>query len=304
LAVQLNCLPNILRSDELARARWASKGTRVISRAALAGLVAGVVAVDVYFLATWSAWLAGIAIAGILLAWLAGKQGSLTLWIEYLSGFALFIILRSLVADAGRPVFWAYPIHWTYYAFPVLPLHWLQRHVDSAIVDWAAILIYLSYFLIPPLVGMCLVKKPEALRRYVAAILLVFAAALVVHFIAPTSPPWLAARDGHIGSVKRILWNVLHPLWPQRLEDGYRASQNDYAAMPSVHIALTVLAALAGAKERQALRFPAAAYVFAMTFSVVYLGEHYLVDALAGGILALLAWAFASSINRHKPKSQ
>jgi membrane-associated phospholipid phosphatase len=159
--------------------------------------------------------------------------------------------------------------------------------------------VYLSYFLIPQLVGMSLVRRPEALRRYVVAILLVFEASLIIHFFAPTSPPWLVALDGHIGSVKRILWDVLHPLWPQRLEDGYRASQNDYAAMPSVHIALTLLAALAAVKEWRSLRYPAAVYVFAMTFSVVYLGEHYLIDTLAGGALALLAWAVARSAKQH-----
>jgi hypothetical protein len=135
LAVQLNPLPNGLQGAEPAHLRWASKRTRVVARTALVGLVIGVLAVDIYFLATWSPCLAGIAKAGTLVAWLAGRQGALPLWIQYQSGFAVFIILRSLVDEVGRPILWAYPIHFTYYVFPVLPLHWLLQHIHSAIVD-------------------------------------------------------------------------------------------------------------------------------------------------------------------------
>ncbi len=61
--------------------------------------------------------------------------------------------------------------------------------------------------------------------------------------------------------------------------------------MPSLHTAITVLMAFALWRVRPALGIAGGIYSLAMGFSLIYLGEHYLVDVLAGAVLAVgVAW--------------
>ena len=55
--------------------------------------------------------------------------------------------------------------------------------------------------------------------------------------------------------------------------------------MPSLHMAITVIAGVAGAL-----------YCAAMGLSLVYLGEHYVVDLLAGVLVAAVAWKLANRV--------
>lgn len=61
---------------------------------------------------------------------------------------------------------------------------------------------------------------------------------------------------------------------------------NPIAAMPSLHQAFTLLMALVLWRERRWLGVLGGLYALAMGASLVYLGEHYLVDVLAGAALA------------------
>jgi membrane-associated phospholipid phosphatase len=56
--------------------------------------------------------------------------------------------------------------------------------------------------------------------------------------------------------------------------------------MPSLHQAFTVMMALVLYRVRRRLGILAGLYAAAMGFALVYLGEHYLVDVLAGALLA------------------
>lgn len=64
-----------------------------------------------------------------------------------------------------------------------------------------------------------------------------------------------------------------------------------YAAMPSLHVGWSLLAAIAvfRATRRRWLRGVAIAHPVLMALAVTATGNHYLVDSLAGGLVALLA---------------
>ena len=70
---------------------------------------------------------------------------------------------------------------------------------------------------------------------------------------------------------------------------------NEVAAMPSLHTALTVLFVLAVGIALPRTRRWSWLYPLAMGVALVYLGEHYLVDVLAGGAVAFVAWRLARS---------
>jgi membrane-associated phospholipid phosphatase len=62
---------------------------------------------------------------------------------------------------------------------------------------------------------------------------------------------------------------------------------NPWAAMPSLHFATTLMAALLLAETGPVEGVLGWAYAGALGFALVYLGEHYLVDLLAGTAIVI-----------------
>jgi membrane-associated phospholipid phosphatase len=73
------------------------------------------------------------------------------------------------------------------------------------------------------------------------------------------------------------------------------AGANDVAAMPSLHSAIPFVMMFALWKYR-GLRWAGVAFAASMPFAVVYLGEHYFVDALGGLGVAAVGWLAAKRL--------
>ena len=78
-------------------------------------------------------------------------------------------------------------------------------------------------------------------------------------------------------------------------EASYEAGQeqfgtNPVAAMPSVHMAATVVVALSLWRLWRPLAVLGAIYAVVMGFALIYFGEHYVIDVLAGVLLAVAAY--------------
>lgn len=252
-------------------------------------------------LATWSPILFAL-LGGPLVIALFLTPGLFILWAAYVLGFATFVILRTGADETAFVWHFQYPIIADrLLGLGHLPTVWLQSRMGGPAFDWSMILIYVSYFLIPPAVAIVLWLRKNAFKRFVIATLLTYAIGLAFHFTVPTAPPWLAAFEGHLPQIERILFTVAAPAAPQIHEAGYQASQNDVAAMPSMHIAVTILACLGALQIHRRFLAAALIYAFGMTLSVVYLGEHYLVDALAGAVVAVVAWFAACRLAGFTP---
>jgi membrane-associated phospholipid phosphatase len=103
----------------------------------------------------------------------------------------------------------------------------------------------------------------------------------------------MASEAGRLPVVYQIVPDILNHQWPGVYQAGENsAGTNPVAAMPSLHSAVPWLMAIALWKFRY-VRWLALLYAASMSFAVVYLGEHYFVDALAGLISAGFAWLAA-----------
>jgi len=109
-------------------------------------------------------------------------------------------------------------------------------------------------------------------------------------------PPWLASQKDIIGSVQRLNnsiapnsgWFDPTALW----ERGVQLA-NALAAFPSLHEGMTILLSIMlWRRVRPAFRVVRIAYPLVMAFSLVYLGEHYVSDLVAGALLTgAVCWA-------------
>jgi membrane-associated phospholipid phosphatase len=61
---------------------------------------------------------------------------------------------------------------------------------------------------------------------------------------------------------------------------------NPWAAMPSLHFATSLLAAILLSEGGAGPGVAGWSYALTLAFALVYLGEHYVVDLIAGGALA------------------
>jgi hypothetical protein len=213
--------------------------------------------------------------------------------------FALMSFSRSAADTSGINVQYTYVIDADAAVFGSVPSVWLQDHLHTpgsiSVIDVYASLVYFSYFAVPALVGVVLWHlNPRALRVYLIATVLLIGSGTISFALLPTAPPWLAAIDGYLPPVSRIAPEVMNTIRPGFYEQGYQAvGVNDVAAFPSYHTAQTVLVMLVAWRYAPGLRKLGVFYLASMCFALVYLGEHYVADELAGIGVAAVAWTLA-----------
>lgn len=191
--------------------------------------------------------------------------------------------------------------------FGVDPTVWLQRRFYSPdVVRWydvAASVVYYTHFVVPVavIVVLWLSDRPEWLR-FVRRLATVLLAACVSFVLLPTAPPWMAG-----GGDPAIRLDALPPVarptgrgWRHLGLDSFwhawvtgRDWGNTVAAMPSLHAAFSMLVVAFFLPLIRSWWWRGAllSFPFTMGVALVYVGEHYVVDVLAGW--ALVAGSFA-----------
>lgn len=185
---------------------------------------------------------------------------------------------------------------------------WLQGHLRgvAAFIDVPLAMVYLSFFAAPIVFGIWLwLRHRDHFDFFVGAYVGMMAVGFLVHVIYPETPPWLAARDGVLPYVDRITVTLLNHLGAVgQLYSG--ADPAPYGAMPALHVAVpSLIAATAIAIRgwRPSRAWLWLLYPLTMAFATLYLGEHYLLDALAGMALGFLSHAVAFRFRRHARRS-
>jgi membrane-associated phospholipid phosphatase len=166
-------------------------------------------------------------------------------------------------------------VHWAWFLEPHLALTWiLLRHDDRFAV---------------------------AARQMAAA----YNLGCIVYFAVPTAPPWWAAEQGVMSDeldragaeavalehrrVRRVMVEVGKSTWGRAWPRLYRSlGGNPWAAMPSLHFATSLLAAILLSETGRFAGGLGHAYAGTLAFALVYLGEHYAIDLVVG---AGLIWA-------------
>lgn len=185
--------------------------------------------------------------------------------------------------------------------FGTTPTIWLQAHLfdplSLAWYDYATTFVHWSYFFLPHVLAIILWRRyPDLFSRYLISTTLLLGAGLVVYFLVPAAPPWLTTDTAPQEDIFRVMANVGREINSSLYDRTYSVvgDSNPVAAMPSMHQAITFLACLFVA--RFGLWWAVAAWIYAaaMGFSLVYTGEHYVIDIVVGSALALYAYVMAN----------
>ena len=164
------------------------------------------------------------------------------------------------------------------------------RALDRVLV-WA----HWSWFLIPHgSLLYILLRHPQRFGRSAVLTYAVFDVGASFYWIVPTAPPWFAAgarEDGAGGEqheVRRMMVEYGEHFWRDGWGSLYSVfGGNPLAAMPSLHFATSLMAALLLAEVGPVSGVLGTAYTATLGFALVYLGEHYVVDLIAGAALTI-----------------
>ncbi len=172
---------------------------------------------------------------------------------------------------------------------------------DLAIWDFYLTFIHWSYFLIPHAVATWLWwKHPGRFQHYLRAMAMLLTLGLILYFVLPSNPPWMAPESVNTPGAPTVL-RIMEPIALQLggglYEAGYQivGESNPIAAMPSIHMAITFLLVFVARDYGRWWRIAAWVYSLSMGLALVYLGEHYVIDIIAGCLVTAYGWHAAGT---------
>jgi membrane-associated phospholipid phosphatase len=181
-------------------------------------------------------------------------------------------------------------------AIPTLVLqHAFYRPGVIGPQDLIAMVLYFMHFVLPIVVGFIFwVNSREHYWHFIAALLLMCFLAFVTYLFWPSAPPWYQLHD-----VVKINQQTVDRLWGNTVVVIYHAfNPNQFAAFPSLHAAFPALAAVYAWPRYRALAVGLVIWTLAVAVAIVYLGEHYVVDALAGFVYVAAAAIIVEAFSR------
>ncbi|MBD3385630.1 phosphatase PAP2 family protein [candidate division KSB1 bacterium] len=232
---------------------------------------------------------------------LAFKRGK-----EFIKDWALFFVFFILYSQSRGLVFQLIKytrlnIHtdtlliWEKALFgEIIPTIWVQQYVADVptVIDYFALFIYLSFFWLPMTFAFYLwIKNKEVFKRFLTAFALLSFMGLLTYLIFPAYPPWMASDFGLLPPLKRHLWNLNIGQWALSIFSG--SNYNPIAPLPSLHAAWALLTSYFMAKVFYSrlgiLSHFFYIYFILVSMTIIYSGDHYVVDILAGVLYTIIA---------------
>lgn len=180
---------------------------------------------------------------------------------------------------------------------------WLGKDSVTSL-DRTLVAAHWAWFLWPHAVMIyILVRRNKTFARAARQMAATYDIGGLIYCLAPTAPPWWAAENGYFDEpgpedderaraeeqameLRRVMLDVGQhfwgPAWPHLFES---FNGNPWAAMPSLHFAAALMAALLLSETGAVAGAVGWGYAMTLGFALVYLGEHYLTDVLAGAAL-------------------
>ena len=168
----------------------------------------------------------------------------------------------------------------------------LRRRGRLSALDKALTFFYWTWEVEPHVViGWIRWRRSDQFAAAAGRMAATFDLTLVGYWTVPTAPPWwVSEKLGRMnGDVRRVMVEVADWLKgePNPTEGDHEMGANPFAAMPSDHFATAVMAAILLAEQDARLGALGWAYALSLALALVYLGEHYVGDLLAGLALAV-----------------
>jgi membrane-associated phospholipid phosphatase len=201
----------------------------------------------------------------------------------------------------------------------------LGRKGEVTLVDRALAVVHWVWFFQPHLTLLyVLARNEERFAASARAMAVTYDIGCALYILVPTAPPWWASENGYMDecaepadeveagaewaaegdeavdrvvaevaaadapALRRIMVDVGERTWGRAWPTLYDSlGGNPWAAMPSLHFGSSLMAAMLLSETGPRAGAAGWAYALTLGFALVYLGEHYVTDLLAGAALVL-----------------
>lgn len=169
--------------------------------------------------------------------------------------------------------------------------------VNNSFLDFISGFFYINWMPIPLGFGVYLyLKDKELFIKYSLAFLFVNLIGFAVYYIYPAAPPWYVQKygfdlqlgvAGNRAGLERFDKLIAYPVF----EGIYNKNANVLAAMPSLHSAYPIVVLFFAFKKQVNIAFKIlfVIFLFGIWFSAVYSSHHYIIDIIAGVVIAIIA---------------
>ncbi len=186
---------------------------------------------------------------------------------------------------------------WDEFIFGVQPTIWLERYVSPWFTDYM-VFCYALMFILPAVLGFILYhnKRYADFRNITVALVIIFIIGYAGYILVPATGPRFVLQgkydvdlQGDLYDKSTIVWNSLETV------------QRD--CFPSLHTAFSAIALFFSFKYRAVYRGGKILFwiylplTVSLWFSTVYLRYHWVVDVIAGMLLAVLTYYAAPKLN-------
>jgi len=230
-------------------------------------------------------------------------------WFVFLSFIYLFDTMRGIIyiltCRLDLPVHMLYVIKGDRFLFGEVPSVALQNALlDPNHFTWlekSLTAIHGTHFIAFLIVGLLIwMQKPHAFPLFKKAFYWVTFLGVLGYGIIPTAPPWIASK--YLGMLPELLrFNAeIYNMTIPDITSGFNT--NPIAAMPSLHTAFPVLGSLILWKLYRWKASPFIVYTLIVLFTIIYTSDHYVVDILAGALLAFFCYLLVFKINKNTKK--
>lgn len=227
-----------------------------------------------------------------------------------LRDFSLFVAMwfaydysRGIADQLGMPIQVFAPRNVDrFFFFGTDPNVWMQnRFYEAASVRWYDVvgsMVYFTHFCVPMAAAVALwVRNRDQWVRYMRRLATVLFMGVATFIVFPAAPPWMAARDGHLSAkLARPAvrgWSHLGLDTVSNVIERGREVVNPVAAVPSLHVAFSLLVILFFAPQLPKYLKPLVViFPVCMMATLVYFGEHYIIDGVLGVAYVLIAFRY------------
>ena len=213
-------------------------------------------------------------------------------WFPFIALFLAYDTMRGIADNIVGIVHVTELINAELRLFGTIPTMVLQQSYRAPILDWAGALLYSLHFIVPFVFAFILWNRsPKNYRKYTVALLITSYSALITFLAYPTAPPWFGVNaDRILFQMDGVMGIPLYATIYAFIEP------NPFAAIPSLHAAYPWVVSLYSIKIKRLKALPILAFPLGVWFSAVYLGEHYIVDLLAGVAYSTVAYFLAEKL--------
>ena len=254
-----------------------------------------------------------VVLALLLIAIALGRGRSFIIdWLPFLILFLAYEEMRGFAAKTGFAPYDLSGMERFVFGGTIPTLVLQHAFYHPGVVspqDVIAMFFYFMHFPMPIVVGFVFwLRSRDHFHHFIGALLLMAFLSFVTYLFWPSAPPWYQFQEGHVPPsqvVHKILNETVDKLWGSNyfVSPLYtHLNPNQFAAFPSLHAAFPALAAVYAWNRFRVLAIGLVAWTTAVLLSIVYLGEHYVVDAIDGFLYVAVATVLVEGFVRWRAR--